>query len=67
MDPHERRPPTLAPTPPKATPDAEEHASLRARVYDAVETLTWRATNASGTQLRRGADALRALLDKRRG
>jgi len=40
---------------------------LRDRVLDAVETLTWRASNASGRSLKRTADALRTLLARRRG
>jgi 8-amino-7-oxononanoate synthase len=40
---------------------------VRERLLDAVETLTWRASNASGRSLRRTADALRALLARRRG
>jgi 8-amino-7-oxononanoate synthase len=40
---------------------------LRDRLLDAVETLTWRASSASGRSLRRTADALRTLLARRRG
>jgi 8-amino-7-oxononanoate synthase len=46
-------------------PSSFEKSSVKDRVYDAVETLTWKATNAGGNQLRRGAAALRALLDRR--
>ncbi|MFO0599005.1 MAG: hypothetical protein U0228_27095 [Myxococcaceae bacterium] len=52
--------PTEAPT------TAVEALSVSARVLDAVETATWKATSVGSTQLRRGADALRALLDRRR-
>lgn len=45
---------------------AKESPPLRARVLDAVETLTWRASNASGRSLRRTADALRAVFDRSR-
>ncbi|MFZ5442675.1 MAG: hypothetical protein ACOZQL_21880 [Myxococcota bacterium] len=64
----DRRPPAPAETP-MAPPSSLENSSLRERVYDAVETLTWRTVNVGGAQLRRGADALRTLLidpDKRR-
>lgn len=66
VDPRERRP--MQPAAPDATvtPSTPESLSLRSRVVDAVETLTWRATNMSGTQVRRGADAIRALFDKKR-
>ncbi len=47
-------------------PSSDENLSLKARVYDAVETMTWRATSVGSTQLRRSAEALRALVDKRR-
>jgi 7-keto-8-aminopelargonate synthetase-like enzyme len=58
-----------APAPPPAVPpppSSLEDLSLKGRVYDAVETLTWRATATTSAQLRRGADALRALLERRR-
>lgn len=52
---------------PVETPQSSDEAlSLKARVFDAVETVTWRATAVGGSQLRRSADALRALLDRRR-
>lgn len=51
---------------PAAPQSAVEDLSLKARMLDAVETVTWRATAVGSTQLRRGADALRALLDRRR-
>jgi 8-amino-7-oxononanoate synthase len=54
---------------PGQTEEAEpgpEHP-LRDRLLDAVETVTWRASNASGRTLRRTAEALRALLGRRRG
>lgn len=53
----------VAPAPP---PAAAEELSLRGRVYDAVETLTWKTANATSAQLRRSADAVRALLDRRK-
>lgn len=66
VEPREQRPaPQHAPAPIAAEP-GEDNLSLSARVYDAVETVTWRATSVGGAQLRRGADALRALIDKRR-
>lgn len=66
VDPRERRPLEVStPFEPVQSPDAE-NLSLADRVYDAVETVTWRATSVYGAQLRRSADALRALLDKRR-
>jgi hypothetical protein len=49
-----------------APPSSFENLSLKDRVYDAVETLTWRATSVGSAQLRRSAEALRALIDKRR-
>lgn len=66
VDPRERRPLQPATVSPAAAPSAPEDLSLRSRVYEAVETLTWRATNVSSTQVRRGADAIRALFDKKR-
>jgi 7-keto-8-aminopelargonate synthetase-like enzyme len=51
---------------PAAPQSSIEALSIKARVLDAVETMTWRATSAGSTQLRRGADALRTLLDRRR-
>ncbi|MFT3708963.1 MAG: hypothetical protein QM817_15040 [Archangium sp.] len=51
---------------PAAPQSSIEDLSLKARMLDAVETVTWRATAVGSTQLRRGADALRALLDRRR-
>lgn len=41
-------------------------AALRERVFDVVENLTWRASVASSRSIKRGTDAVRALLDKRR-
>ena len=38
---------------------------LRSRIFDAVETLTWRASNASGTSIRWTADTVRAFFDRR--
>lgn len=61
----ERRP--IEPEPaPAVPPSSVENLSLSDRVYDTVETITWRATSVGGAQLRRGAEALRALIDKRR-
>ncbi|PZR17354.1 MAG: hypothetical protein DI536_03250 [Archangium gephyra] len=66
VEPRERRPLEVStPAEPVQSPEAE-NLSLADRVYDAVETVTWRATSVYGAQLRRSADALRALLDKRR-
>ncbi|MGV3623790.1 MAG: hypothetical protein ACO1OB_23440 [Archangium sp.] len=66
VEPRERRPLDVS-TPLQAVQSPEaENLSLADRVQDAVETVTWRATSVGGAQLRRGADALRALLDKRR-
>ncbi len=65
VDPRER--PQLEPEPPHPTPpSSEEDLTLRELVYDAVETMTWRATSVGGAQLRRGAEALRTLIDRRR-
>lgn len=65
VDPRQR--PQLEPELPHTTPPSSaENLTLRELVYDAVETVTWRATNAGGAQLRRGAEALRTLIDKRR-
>mgnify|MGYP001600740428 CR=1 FL=1 len=66
VDPRERRPMDATTQSPTVTPSMPENLSLRDRVFDAVETVTWRATNVGGGQLRRGADALRALFDKKR-
>lgn len=67
VEPRERppAPPSARALPPRpaSSPDA---LPLRERLQDAVETLTWRATNAGSTQLRRGAEAILALLDRRR-
>ncbi len=46
-------------------PSSTEELSLRNRMYDAIETMTWRASSTGGAQLRRSVEALRALLDKR--
>jgi len=52
---------------PIAAPQStNEGLSLKARVLDAVETATWRATSVGSAQLRRSADALRTLIDRRR-
>ena len=65
VDPRERRPPE--PELPHTTPPSSaENLSLRELVYDAVETMTWRATSVGGAQLRRSAEALRGLMDRRR-
>ena len=65
VDPRERRP--LEPELPHTTPPSSpENLTLRELVYDAVETMTWRATSVGGAQLRRSADALRTLIDRRR-
>ncbi len=66
VDPRERRP--LEASAPSSTvaQSAPENLSLRDRVFDAVETVTWRATNVGSGQFRRGADAIRALFDKKR-
>jgi hypothetical protein len=61
----DRRPP-MPDTPVAAPPSSFENLSLKDRVYDAVETITWRASSVGGAQLRRGAEALRTLIDKRR-
>ncbi|MEW6433520.1 MAG: hypothetical protein AB1730_18595 [Myxococcota bacterium] len=66
--PHWREVPTPAtPPPPPAEAAPAPAASLRARLFDAVETLTWRATNVRGGKLGLpGGEALKALLDRRR-
>lgn len=65
VDPRERRP--LEPELPHTTPpSSSENLTLRELVYDAVETMTWRASNVGGAQLRRSAEALRTLIDRRR-
>ncbi|MEW5737697.1 MAG: hypothetical protein AB1938_02160 [Myxococcota bacterium] len=62
------RPPAPAtPTPPVPKLEAPVAVGLRDRIFDAVETLTWRATNRRGGRLGLpGAEALKALLDRRR-
>jgi 7-keto-8-aminopelargonate synthetase-like enzyme len=64
--PHWRPFPFSAPPPaPAVAPPAA--AGLRERLFDAVETLTWRATNRrSGRLGLPGARALKALFDRRR-
>lgn len=54
--------------PPEAAPQAPHAApGLRSRLFDAVETLTWRATNVRGQKLGLpGGEALKALLERRR-
>jgi hypothetical protein len=49
------------------SPSTEQ--SMRARLYEAVETATWRAANMRSVSLRRllATDTLRALVDKARG
>lgn len=65
--PHWREPIAAALPPPAVELPPAPAASLRARLFDAVETLTWRATNARGTKLGLpGGEALKALLDRRR-
>jgi 7-keto-8-aminopelargonate synthetase-like enzyme len=65
VDARERRP--LEPELPHTTPPSSaENLTLRELVSDAVETLTWRATSVGGAQLRRSAEALRTLIDRRR-
>lgn len=65
--PHWREPLAAALPPPVVEPPPAPVASLRARLFDAVETLTWRATNVRGTKLGLpGGEALKALLDRRR-
>lgn len=65
VDPLERKAPE-----PESThhtpPSSPENLSLRDRLYDAVETMTWRATSVGGAQLKRSAEALRTLIDRRR-
>jgi 7-keto-8-aminopelargonate synthetase-like enzyme len=51
---------------PEEEQQAREQPPLKERLYDAVETLTWRASNASGRSIRRTAGAVRALFDRRR-
>lgn len=59
-------PPAALPSP-AVEPAPAPATSLRARLFDAVETLTWRATNVRGTKLGLpGGEALKALLDRRR-
>ncbi len=62
----ERRPVEPETVAAAAPPSSAENLSLKGRVYDAVETVTWRAASVGGAQLRRSAEALRALIDKRR-
>lgn len=65
--PHWREPIAAALPPPVLEQPPAPAASLRARLFDAVETLTWRATNVRGTKLGLpGGEALKALLDRRR-
>ena len=65
VDPRERR--LLEPELPHTTPpSSSENLSLRELFSDAVETVTWRATSVGGAQLRRSAEALRTLIDRRR-
>ncbi len=65
VEPREQRPvePEVVHTTP---PSSSENLTLRELVSDAVETVTWRATSVGGAQLRRGAEALRTLIDRRR-
>jgi 7-keto-8-aminopelargonate synthetase-like enzyme len=59
----------LAPRLVEADPAEEPSApstGLGDRVFDTVETFTWRATKVSNTSIRWTADALRALFDRRR-
>ncbi len=57
----------LRPSEPEPTDEsAVPLTGLRSRVFDAVETLTWRASNASGTSIRWTADAVRGFFDRRR-
>ncbi|GMU61571.1 MAG: hypothetical protein AMXMBFR34_33340 [Myxococcaceae bacterium] len=66
--PHWKPQPPVAP--PSHQPDQSPPAApsgLRERLLDAVETLTWRATNRRGGKLGvPGGEALKALLDRRR-
>ncbi len=65
VEPRERRP--LEPEVPATTPPSSaENLTLRELFSDAVETVTWRATSVGGAQLRRSAEALRTLIDRRR-
>lgn len=65
VDPREERP--SEPEVPHTTPpSSDENLTLRELVYDAVETVTWRATSVGSAQLRRGAEALRTLIDRKR-
>lgn len=65
VDARDRRPlePEVVHTTP---PSSAENLTLRELMSDAVETMTWRATSVGGAQLRRSAEALRALIDRRR-
>lgn len=54
-------------SPPTAVSPESENLHWSERLIDAVETFTWRATNARSRHLGlRGAEALAALLDRRR-
>lgn len=64
VDRFERRP--VGSERPPAPPSTVENLSLKDRVSEAVETMTWRAASVGGSQLRRGAEALRAVIDRRR-
>jgi len=56
-----------APAAPSAPPEPPPAERLRDRLFDAVETLTWRVTNRRGGKLGLpGGEALKALLDRRR-
>ncbi len=54
------------PTLPAAQEPVPTTPTMRERVFDTVETLTWRATNVSSQSIRRTTDALRSLIDRRR-
>lgn len=63
--PHWREPLATALPPPPPEPPPAPAASLRARLFDAVETLTWRATNVRGKRLGLpGGEPLKALIER---
>jgi hypothetical protein len=58
------RPRPIAPEPAEEPP--QRSPGLKARAFDAVERLTWRATNVSGSSIRWTADAVRTFFDRRK-
>lgn len=64
---HPRWLPALSDTPAPGLP-VDDGRSVRERIFDTVETMTWRLASGQSGQLRRlpGAETLRALVDRAR-